>query len=190
MVSALRELIVNDFYFLKLSDKCPDGWDEYEDLCYKFDLRTKAYFGEAERSCRSLNADILVINSWEENEFIKKNIDQHLDYGDTVWLGMKLSRSLGEVAWKLLNGHDPSFNLMSDRFTQYFAQHRMSSFRGGSFGGPRFHPGSRFAGVNNYCATLMNGRSAWLGVDCNGARAYTVCKRPISNQEDSDEEEF
>ena len=146
----------NVFLLSKLSDNCPDSWKEFEGFCYKFELEKERSFTQAVSTCRRMNADLLVINSKEENRFVEGQIasDNH------VWLGMILHSGL-DASWELLNGDEPSFNLIED-------------FRGiGSYSSYRFRG-------DEYCAILVRNRG-WYGMECNeGMSGVAVCKRPFS----------
>lgn len=99
--------LVTKHFPLGLSDECPDGWTEFDGFCYNYDEEREVHsLTEAVSVCEKLDADVLVINSREENEFVK-------DLVPSAWLGMRYSyRERGYREWKLLDGKDPLFNLV------------------------------------------------------------------------------
>lgn len=149
---------------MKLLDNCPDDWDEFQDSCYKYHEELEVTFTEAVTICKELNADVLVINSKEEDQFIKGLIAEH----DYVWLGMKMSGDL-DGSWEVLNGEEPSYNRISYRDTSYFmSNHGYGSYPGGYHNTPRF---------GSICAVFVSDR--WVPILCSD-KASVMCKRPIS----------
>ena len=155
---SLAVLCCNVCFLSKLSDNCPDGWKEFEGFCYKFYLDRKRSFTEAVATCRQIKAELLVVNSMEENRFIEEQIASD----DYVWLGMIRHSGL-DASWELLNGEEPTFNLMDDY------RHRYSSY-----GSPYGSPGEE------YCALLIR-KHGWHDVECETRmEGVAVCKRPFS----------
>lgn len=105
--------------------------------------------------CQEMKAELLVVNSKEENGFIEGQIGNQ----DFVWLGMILHSGLNP-SWKLFNGKEPTFNLLDNYMGRYSS-----------------HSSRRV----DYCALLMRKRG-WYPVECE--RSYlegvAVCKRPFS----------
>lgn len=104
-----------------------------------------------------MNAELLVVNSREENQFIEGQIASD----NYVWLGMTLHNGL-DASWELLNGKEPTFNLIGD------------------FGGRGRYTPYRSRG-DEYCALLIRNRG-WYAVECDENVMYgvAVCKRPFS----------
>lgn len=147
-------LCCNVCFLSKPPDNCPDGWKEFEGFCYKFDLDKKGSFTEAEVACREMKAELLVVNSKEENRFIEGQITSD----DYVWLGM-IQRSGLHASWELLNGEKPTFNLIND-YRNSYAPYRSRSV--------------------DHCALLVPERG-WYAVACeNQIEGVAVCKRPFS----------
>ena len=148
-------LCCNVCFLSKLPEKCPDDWKEFEGFCYRFNLDRKRSFTEAKAACREMKAELLVVNSREENGFIEGQIASK----DYVWLGMIRHGSV-HASWELLNGEKPSFNLIND-YRNSYAPYRSQSV--------------------DYCALLVRERG-WYPVECE--RSYlegvAVCKRPFS----------
>ncbi|KAJ6651189.1 hypothetical protein lerEdw1_021213 [Lerista edwardsae] len=77
-------------------DSCPDGWIGFQRRCY--------YFAEVDRNwtssqmeCASFNASLVVINSQEEMDFIKR----YKTFADH-WIG--LQRNLDTEPWRWIDG--------------------------------------------------------------------------------------
>ena len=104
-----------------------------------------------------MNAELLVVNSREENQFIEGQIASD----SYVWLGMTLQNGL-DASWELLNGKEPTFNLLGD----FRGRGRYSSYSS---------PG------DEYCALLIRARG-WYSVECDETHVHgvAVCKRPFS----------
>jgi len=157
VISSLRFIFCcNIFFICKLSDNCPDGWKEFEGFCYKFDLENEISFSQEVESCRQMNAELLVVNSIEENRFIEGQITSD----NYVWLGITLRRGL-DASWELLNGKEATFELLRESDTDVYKQHMPYSVR--------------------LCAVLARDKYHWIQVECvRGGYANTVCKRPFS----------
>uniref|UniRef100_A0A3B3I9G2 C-type lectin domain-containing protein n=1 Tax=Oryzias latipes TaxID=8090 RepID=A0A3B3I9G2_ORYLA len=74
---------------------CPEKWSRFGSSCYFLREESKTW-DEAREFCRAKEADLVVINSKEENEFISKLKKQD------VWLGLS-DRDL-EGTWKWVDG--------------------------------------------------------------------------------------
>ena len=157
VISSLRFIFCcNIFFICKLSDNCPDGWKEFEGFCYKFDLENEISFSQEVESCRQMNAELLVVNSIEENRFIEGQITSD----NYVWLGITLRRGL-DASWELLNGKEATFELLRESDTDVYKQYMPYSVR--------------------LCAVLARDKYHWIQVECvRGGYANTVCKRPFS----------
>lgn len=108
-------------------------------------------------TCREMKAELLVVNSMEENRFIEGQIASD----NYVWLGMVLHRGL-DASWQLLNGEEPTFNLIDD-YRNRFSPYSPYRSRG-----------------EKYCALLIRKRG-WYGLECeDGTNGVAVCKRPFS----------
>ncbi|XP_048473823.1 hepatic lectin-like isoform X2 [Rhincodon typus] len=82
----------------KLLWKCSEHWRRFQQKCYYFSSDSKSWT-EAQRSCASMDANLLVINKPEEQGFVKKWL-QHKDY----WIG--LTDSIAEGDWRWMDGTD------------------------------------------------------------------------------------
>ncbi|XP_034549006.1 CD209 antigen-like protein E [Notolabrus celidotus] len=74
-----------------LKKTCPSGWKMFSCSCYLFSTQKKSW-EESRESCRAEGADLVVIESFEEQEFLTDNIK------DNSWIG--LSDRDNEGAWK------------------------------------------------------------------------------------------
>lgn len=111
--------------------------------------------------CKELNANVLVITSKAENEFIRILVS------GPAWLGMKFN-TIGSAfgSWKLLSGEEPSYSLVSNGE------------------GMRLYSMSHDTRYNRYgpiCAIFYSDERLWLPNRCSGVTASAVCKRPISD---------
>lgn len=72
---------------------CPAGWLLFQSMCY---LITKhIYYSEwktwegSRHSCRELSADLVMIDSQEEQEFISNNTEFYNNYRNGYWIGYR-----------------------------------------------------------------------------------------------------
>ncbi|KAM9398917.1 uncharacterized protein ACWYII_031338 [Salvelinus alpinus] len=78
----------------KLKQTCPEGWQQFESSCYFLFTEAKTW-EESRQDCRGRGADLVIINSDEEREFLFKFIN-------SFWIG--LTDSVTEGTWKWVNG--------------------------------------------------------------------------------------
>ncbi|KAF5891825.1 C-type lectin domain family 4 member E-like isoform X1, partial [Clarias magur] len=72
------------------------GWRFCSSSIYYISTNQKSWT-ESRRYCRERGADLVIINSREEQEFIIKQLDD-----DEAWIG--LSKDVTEGKWKWLDG--------------------------------------------------------------------------------------
>ncbi|XP_043550614.1 CD209 antigen-like protein C [Chiloscyllium plagiosum] len=77
----------------KLSRECPEDWRRFQRNCYYFSSESKNWT-EAQRSCASLDANLVVINRRWKQAFVKKWL-QNKDH----WIGLTDSDSEGDWRW-------------------------------------------------------------------------------------------
>ncbi|XP_008588172.1 PREDICTED: asialoglycoprotein receptor 2 isoform X1 [Galeopterus variegatus] len=75
---------------------CPVNWVEHRGSCYWFS-RTGKTWPEAEKYCQLENANLVVINSWEEQKFIIEHTRPF-----ATWIGLTDS----DGTWKWVDGTD------------------------------------------------------------------------------------
>ncbi|XP_036751853.2 C-type lectin domain family 10 member A-like isoform X1 [Manis pentadactyla] len=75
---------------------CPTNWLEYQGSCYWFSDSEKNWF-DAEKYCQLENAYLVVVNSREEQNFIRDHLDSSF-----TWMGL----SDPEGVWKWVDGTD------------------------------------------------------------------------------------
>ncbi|XP_051898113.1 C-type lectin domain family 10 member A-like isoform X2 [Pristis pectinata] len=77
---------------------CPEQWTRFKKNCYQFSSRTKTWV-DAQKSCASEDAHLVVINNVEEQGFLRKQIQNQYH-----WIG--LSDSVSEGDWRWVDGTD------------------------------------------------------------------------------------
>ncbi|XP_078062688.1 hepatic lectin-like [Mustelus asterias] len=78
--------------------QCPDQWKQFQQNCYYFSSNKKNWL-EAQRSCASMDANLVVINKAEEQMFVARWLQ-----GKYHWIG--LSDSVSEGDWRWVDGTD------------------------------------------------------------------------------------
>uniref|UniRef100_A0A668AFI5 C-type lectin domain-containing protein n=1 Tax=Myripristis murdjan TaxID=586833 RepID=A0A668AFI5_9TELE len=81
------------------SQICPDGWTKFNSSCYFISSGSKNW-DESRQDCLRRGADLVIINSREENSFLK-------NFGLRVWIGMSDLETEGE--WKWVDGSSLSY---------------------------------------------------------------------------------
>ncbi|XP_078392315.1 C-type lectin lectoxin-Phi1-like [Cetorhinus maximus] len=115
---ALRNLTELDGKFQKLSETarslcpmlricseslCPSGWKVHYHHCYRFSTEG-GNWDSAKRQCESQNSHLIIINTEQEQNFIKKSIKNNRG---TYWIGLTNRES--ERNWKWVDGTPVSF---------------------------------------------------------------------------------
>ncbi|XP_045072858.1 C-type lectin domain family 4 member E-like [Coregonus clupeaformis] len=80
----------------KIKGSCPEGWRRFGSSCYYLSTERK-YWTESRQDCLERGADLVIINSEEEQAFI--NGFESVSY---VWIG--LTHSVTEGTWKWVDG--------------------------------------------------------------------------------------
>uniref|UniRef100_A0A8C9S7Z2 C-type lectin domain-containing protein n=1 Tax=Scleropages formosus TaxID=113540 RepID=A0A8C9S7Z2_SCLFO len=73
---------------------CPQGWVDFSSRCYYISCQQKNWF-ESQQDCKQRGADLAIINSGEEQDFIVK-------HSGPFWIG--LSDTETEGTWKWVDG--------------------------------------------------------------------------------------
>lgn len=78
---------VNIYCPHKVCKPCEDGWVPFQSNCYYFGTGWK-YWTTSQEGCREKAADLVVIQSQEEQEFINRHTQNYYE-GYGYWIGMK-----------------------------------------------------------------------------------------------------
>ncbi|XP_061598124.1 asialoglycoprotein receptor 2-like [Cololabis saira] len=93
--------LINTYNQLKIElGECHDGWRRFGSSFYKKFTESKTW-SESRRECEKRGADLVIINSKEEQDFVGR-----LNTNETSWIGLKAerSRSKQEFEWKWVDG--------------------------------------------------------------------------------------
>lgn len=90
------------FTFFGLAQKtcgqmCPDEWTSFGGSCYTLGSELLAWT-DAEEMCRLYDADLAVIESQNENEFLKRFLNEHHS-ASHVWIGATDIFNEGHFMW-------------------------------------------------------------------------------------------
>ncbi|XP_019203129.1 C-type lectin domain family 12 member B isoform X1 [Oreochromis niloticus] len=80
----------------KIEEKCPDRWRRFGSSCY-FKSTERKTWSESRRDCQDKGADLVMINSKEEQEFIRK-------LGGESWIGLYFKWTSGGYKWEWVDG--------------------------------------------------------------------------------------
>nr|XP_029510573.1 CD209 antigen-like protein C [Oncorhynchus nerka] len=81
--------------FSNLKQTCPEGWQQFECSCY-FLFTDKKTWEESRQDCLKRGADLVIVNSDKEQEFLFK-------FNKSFWIG--LTDSVTEGTWKWVDGN-------------------------------------------------------------------------------------
>ncbi|KAM4568378.1 uncharacterized protein V3H82_012573 isoform 2-T2 [Fundulus diaphanus] len=82
---------VKDFCPNKKCKPCLEGWMVFKDRCYLFYLESFPWktWEQSRQLCQNQKADLVVIDSLEEQEFISNNSNYYYDAYHGYWLGLR-----------------------------------------------------------------------------------------------------
>ena len=72
---------------------CPDGWVEFESLCYFYINKGGMRMSQGQEECQQLGANLPVIKSATENQFLLSFVEGE------PWLGMEASNGNNDFKW-------------------------------------------------------------------------------------------
>ncbi|XP_035240899.1 CD209 antigen-like protein C isoform X2 [Anguilla anguilla] len=72
---------------------CPQGWEQFYSKCYYFSSEVKKWY-EGHSHCHQQGADLVIIESEQEQEFIAKSTREH-----PYWIGLSDSETEGTWLW-------------------------------------------------------------------------------------------
>ncbi|KAL3984441.1 deoxycitidine kinase [Sarotherodon galilaeus] len=77
--------------------RCPEGWTRFGCSCYFKSTESKTW-PDSRRDCQDKGADLVMINSKEEQEFVSK-------FGGYSWIGLRAKQSSGwNYKWEWVDG--------------------------------------------------------------------------------------
>ncbi|XP_031593843.2 ladderlectin-like [Oreochromis aureus] len=84
----------DECYVLKKSSSCPCDWTEYNDQCYLY-VSTPLAWGDAQKNCQSMSANLASVQSLEEYQLIQRLISS----GGRTWIGGSDGQKEGYWFW-------------------------------------------------------------------------------------------
>ncbi|CAI5692046.1 unnamed protein product [Oreochromis niloticus] len=82
----------------KIKEKCPDRWTRFGSSCY-FKSTEAKHWQESRRDCQDKGADLVMINSKEEQIFINE-----LNMRGESWTGLTGKKTSGGYKWEWVDG--------------------------------------------------------------------------------------
>ncbi|XP_039907918.1 CD209 antigen-like protein C isoform X3 [Simochromis diagramma] len=82
----------------KIEEKCPEEWTRFGSSCYFKSTESKTW-SDSRRDCQDKGADLVMINSEEEQEFINE-----LNMRGYSWIGLRSKQTSGEYKWEWVDG--------------------------------------------------------------------------------------
>uniref|UniRef100_A0A672YQF0 Lymphocyte antigen 75-like n=1 Tax=Sphaeramia orbicularis TaxID=375764 RepID=A0A672YQF0_9TELE len=149
---------------IPVANRCPqiDGmskWVQHQDHCYAFDTSFYNYsiysMEQAKSVCQNMDAELLMIKTKEENDFVSQYTLDDPHVTSRVWLGMNLDSQDKPVAW--LDGSGVGFS-----------NWKSGALASGKASEPR-------------CAVMTAGEGGmWSLVSCRNSLSRVVCKTKAS----------
>uniref|UniRef100_A0A667ZLF7 C-type lectin domain-containing protein n=1 Tax=Myripristis murdjan TaxID=586833 RepID=A0A667ZLF7_9TELE len=94
----------NKLLIYMASHICPDGWTYFSSSCYFMSSESKSW-DESRKDCQGRGADLVIINSREEN-VRGLEISSHIK-AEQIWIGLSDQETEGE--WKWMDGSSLSY---------------------------------------------------------------------------------
>uniref|UniRef100_A0AAZ1WYN2 C-type lectin domain-containing protein n=1 Tax=Oreochromis aureus TaxID=47969 RepID=A0AAZ1WYN2_OREAU len=101
----------------KIEEKCPDRWTRFGSSCYFKSTESKTW-SDSRRDCQDKGADLVMINSKEEQEFIRNMRGES-------WIGLRAKNTSSGSKWEWVDGSALTETFLAPGWT-----HVSSSFRG------------------------------------------------------------
>ncbi|XP_046892254.1 CD209 antigen-like protein C isoform X2 [Hypomesus transpacificus] len=133
---------------LKTKRSCPDGWKKYYNSCYFLSDKKQSWY-DSRQDCRRKGADLVIIESSDEQEFISSILGK-----TSPWIG--LSDRDTEGTWKWVDGTVPT--------TTYWRQ---------------YQPDNGGWGAKEDCAHIVsnsNPKSNWNDLSCTTVQTW-ICEK-------------
>ncbi|XP_060936933.1 C-type lectin domain family 17, member A [Limanda limanda] len=105
VIMTFKNFPVNAFCPDKKCQPCLESWIPFQDHCYLFwdpDTPWKTWT-QAQTFCRKTNADLLVVDSLQEQEFINKHTKYYYDLHHAYWMGLRTNE---DKKWIWLDGRN------------------------------------------------------------------------------------
>ena len=84
--------------FPAVESECPEGWDLYQDNCYRLGRTGKSWYYAFSECYDTIGVAMVQISSEGENNFVKELLRRNMaDDVTSVWAGPKFSQSVGWV---------------------------------------------------------------------------------------------
>uniref|UniRef100_A0AAZ1X6E5 C-type lectin domain-containing protein n=1 Tax=Oreochromis aureus TaxID=47969 RepID=A0AAZ1X6E5_OREAU len=100
--------------------KCPDRWTRFGSSCY-FKSHERKTWSDSRRDCQDKGADLVMINSKEEQEFINE-----LNMRGESWIGLRATykQTSGGYKWEWVDG-----SALTETYERKCSQYRSSESR-------------------------------------------------------------
>ncbi|KAJ8249442.1 hypothetical protein GJAV_G00234960 [Gymnothorax javanicus] len=121
---------------------CPQGWDQFHSKCYFFSTESKSWT-ESRSDCIKRGADLVIIESQEEQDFISRSYYSNYDR----WIG--LSDTVTEGTWLWVDG---------------------SPLQGGFWRSGEPNDQHHYRGTD--CAFTAQRQKAWIDTNCEWFRQF------------------
>ncbi|XP_026011203.1 CD209 antigen-like protein E isoform X2 [Astatotilapia calliptera] len=80
----------------KIEEKCPEGWTRFGSKFYFKSTENKTW-SDSRRACQDIGADLVMINSKEEQEFVS-------NFRGFSWIGLRANQTSGRSKWEWVDG--------------------------------------------------------------------------------------
>ncbi|CAJ1062860.1 CD209 antigen-like protein D isoform X2 [Xyrichtys novacula] len=108
VIMKYKSFPVDTFCPQKVCKPCRDDWVLFQSSCYLFTKLVHSSdwkrWAESREECQKLNADLVVIESEEEQKFINGHTEKYNDDNHGYWIG--LSKNAGTKTWRWFDGRN------------------------------------------------------------------------------------
>ncbi|XP_026011205.1 CD209 antigen-like protein E isoform X2 [Astatotilapia calliptera] len=91
----------------KIEEKCPEGWTRFGSSCYFKPTESKTW-SDSRRACQDIGADLVMINSKEEQEFVS-------NFRGESWIGLRANQTSGGYKWEWVDGSALTERFLAER---------------------------------------------------------------------------
>ncbi|XP_053288391.1 C-type lectin domain family 17, member A [Pleuronectes platessa] len=125
VIMTFQDFPVNKFCPDKKCQPCRESWIPFQDHCYLFYERSDPWYEweEARTFCQNRVADLVVVDSLQEQEFINNHTEYYYDYFHGYWMGLRQNE---DNKWIWIDGRNETEGYWNQTKVHYDGKYAMT----------------------------------------------------------------